>query len=103
MSHRALDRDRAAMQLGEQLHHREPEAGALELARQPAVDLAEGLEELLQPVGGDADATVADGHLEKFRELIARERTASPRPAGDEPSHAGAGDPPRRESHRAAL
>src|SRR5450631_3828127 len=52
----AFDRDAAAVQLGEKLDHGETESGALVLPGQPAVDLTEGLEQVLEPLRRDADA-----------------------------------------------
>ncbi len=44
----ALHRDRTAVELGEQLDHRQTQTGALELPSQAAVDLTERLEQLRQ-------------------------------------------------------
>ena len=46
--------------LGEAADDREPEAGAAEATRRGGVGLGERFEDALQPVGGDADARVAD-------------------------------------------
>jgi hypothetical protein len=62
------------VQVGQQLDHREAEAGALELSGEAAVDLAEGPEQLLETRRRDADAAVGDADLEELLERILRER-----------------------------
>ena len=62
------------VQLGQELHHGEAEARALELPCEPAVDLAEGPEQPLQIVRRDADARVRDADLQKLRERALGQR-----------------------------
>ena len=61
----AFDPDVAAHELGELAADGEAEAGAAVLACGGGIDLREGLEELVDLVGGDADAGVADGKENK--------------------------------------
>ena len=56
---RAFDRHPTAVELSEELHHRQPEAGAFELSRQTAIDLSERLEQEREALAEDADAGVA--------------------------------------------
>jgi hypothetical protein len=83
LTHGTLHRHRAALELREELHHGQSQPRALEFPRQAAVDLAEGPEQLLQPLRRDADATVGDADLEKFIERVGRqwEAPALPRTA----------------------
>jgi hypothetical protein len=55
---------------------REAEAGAAVFARGGGVDLAEGLEQPVDPVRGDADAGVADRELEQHAIRRGRRRIA---------------------------
>ena len=57
-------RDRAAVQLDQLLHQREPDAGALVGAAARALDPVEALEEARQLGRGDADAGVAHRELD---------------------------------------
>ena len=57
----ALDGDRAAVELDELLDQREADPDAL--ARPRAVDLIEAVEDVRQPIRGDADAGVGDHDL----------------------------------------
>src|SRR5690242_1034 len=59
----ALDRDRAAVRLGDPLGDREPEAGAWTVARARArwIGAPETLEDVREITGGDADPGVSDG------------------------------------------
>ena len=94
LAHGALHRHRAAVQLGEELDHGQPEPRALELSRQAAVDLTERLEEVLQPLRRDADAAVGDADLEKLGELVVGQREAPARPGArraGRPRRAGRG------------
>ncbi len=100
---RALDRHRAAVQFGEQLHHRQPQAGAFEFSRQPAVDLAEGHEQPLQSVRRDADAAVGDAQLEKLGELVGGQREAASGAGAGQAAHAGARHAAGAHGHPAAV
>src|SRR5690606_27059058 len=64
-----LDRDRAAVQFREQLDHGQAQARALELARQPAVHLAEWREQQIHALGRDADTVVGDGNPDELRDV----------------------------------
>ena len=72
VAHLARDPDPAAHQLGQALADRQPQAGAAVAARGRGVDLAERLEQPVQPVRRDADAGVADreGQLVKRRRAV---------------------------------
>ena len=63
----ALDPHRAAHQLGEALADGEAEPGAAVLAGGRRVELAELLEQLVRPVGRDADAGVAHRQMDLVR------------------------------------
>src|SRR6185436_890987 len=63
-SRRAIDPDCAAVQLDELPRQREPQPGALGLARRVLADLTELLEQLRLIVGRDADARVLDRDLD---------------------------------------
>jgi hypothetical protein len=66
------------VQLGEQLHHRQAETRALELAVEAGVDLREWLEQSLEPLLGDADAVVAHADPQELGELaVARAEAAA--------------------------
>ena len=65
----ALDPDPAAHDFGEPLADGEAEAGAAILARRRRIDLAEGLEQTIHAIRGDAAARVAD--LEMERRVVA--------------------------------
>ena len=61
----ALHPDRTAHQLGQAAHDRQAQAGAAVLAGHRTVGLAEGLEQMGQPVGRNADARVRDRELQQ--------------------------------------
>ena len=63
----ALHPHRPAHQLDETLRDREPEPGTAVAARGRGVDLAEGREQPVHPVPGDADPRVPNGELEPVR------------------------------------
>ena len=75
----ALHPHRAAHQLGETLADGEAEAGAAVLARRRRVELAELLEQLVRPVGRDADAGVAHGEVDLVRRVCRARRSSRPR------------------------
>src|SRR5581483_12526609 len=82
----ALDPERPAHERDEALRDREPEAGPSVPARRRRVDLAEGLEELGDALGRDADPGVAYGEVELVlagRDRAGRDGDADLSPIGE--------------------
>ncbi len=75
---RAAHAHLALHEAGEALDDGEPEAAAAVVPGGGGVDLGEGLEQAIEPVGGNADAAV--GHLDAHLDLLAQ----PPGRAGDE-------------------
>ncbi len=75
----ALDPHRAAHQLGQSLADGEAEAGAAVLAGGRRVELAELLEQLVRPIGRDADAGVTHGEVDLVRRRRRVRRSSRPR------------------------
>ena len=82
-AHGALDRDGATVQIGEELDHGQPEARALELSRETAVDLAERLEQPLQPFGRDPMPLSVTLISRNSLELVVGQREGAARPGPD--------------------
>ena len=74
----AVDRRRAAVQLDQLLHQRQPDAGALVRAAARALDAVEALEHARQLVGRDADAGVAHAAARRGRRPRAAGRRCVP-------------------------
>ncbi len=69
------------------LDHRQPQPGALEFARQAAVDLAERLEQLVHVALRDANSGVADTHLQKMLIVTGWQREAVYWPVAAQNAH----------------
>ena len=78
----ARDAHRAAVQLDEVLHDRQPEAQAADRARRRGVRLPEAVEHVRQEFGLDPDAGVGDGDLD-VRRSRAPARPRPGRPSGE--------------------
>src|SRR5688572_24315054 len=76
----AFHRHHATVQVHQQLDQGQPQTGALEFPCETAVDLAEWLEELFEPLARDPDPLVGDADSEEFRPLAFDQRERSMRP-----------------------